>query len=306
VALLWAVSPLMADLEVATLHPFIGEIAREVGGDHVVVYELIGPEDNPHEFDPDPRTFALAAEVDLVMASGKGIEDSYLQKLEDNFGEDKIFSVGDCVYSLEIQENGRFNSSAGPNGEHGHEEHDHSHGNDEEAIDPHWWHDPDNMRRAGFAVAKEMARIDPANAASYQSNAIAYAKEMRQLKMWVREELEQIPPSERVLATSHLAYSYFCNAFGFEAIAIQGYNREDTASPQELAELIVFLQNENVEVLFPESGSNPKALETVAQETGLRIGQPLNPDGNGLSPSSGYADMMRSNVSAIVEGLTQE
>ncbi|MBC2603455.1 metal ABC transporter substrate-binding protein [Puniceicoccus vermicola] len=321
--LILAMSPVAA-LEVASLHPLVSELAREVGGDSVTVIDLIEPGNNPHDFDPNPQTFAAASQASLVLISGKGLEDSYLEKLADNLGPDtEIFDVGEGAYTLTFAEN-LSSPNADPHEDHddhdGHEDHSeheehpsqeseeapdgHHHHHDHGSVDPHWWHDPDNMRRAAFVLAQKMGEIDPENAEAYNANALAYAREMRSLKRWIRQQIETIPPSDRILATSHLAYGYLCHAYGIQAIAIQGYNREDNASPQELAELIDFLRTHQVRVLFPEIGSNPKSLQSVAQDTGLVIGPPLIADGTGMAPGDGYEEMMRSNVTAIVTGLS--
>ncbi len=277
-------------VEVASLHPLLGDMARKVGGDRVTVIELIGPGDNPHEFQPSPQTLREAEDADLFLASGKGLESAYLEQLEESLDSDQeLIELGRRVHSL-VAEDG----NPAPCCAH------HSHTG---VIDPHWWHEPDNMRRAARDLADALAEIDPANAAFYHKNAAAYREELSALDDWIQEQVDSIPRDRRILATSHLAFGYFCRKYDFVAVGVQGVNREDSPTPQTLAEIIGFLREEGVPVLFPEVGSNPKALETIAQEARIQLGAPLYADGSGLPGGMGYDGMMRHNVNAIVGAL---
>lgn len=277
-------------LDVASLHPLMADLARQVGQDRVTVVELIGPDDNPHEFDPSPQTLRAASSATLILASGKGLESSYLHKLRDGLGPDQeIFEVGRRVHSLVAAD-----GNPAPCCDH------HGHTG---VVDPHWWHDPDNMRRAASELAEKLGELDPANAEFYQANARSYRESLETLDGWIQSRIAEIPPSRRILATSHLAYGYFCRKYNFTAVGIQGLNREDSPSLRAMGEIILYLREEQVPVLFPEIGSNPKALQAVASEAGISLAGPLYPDGNGLPPGEGYEYMMRSNVNTIVDGI---
>ena len=280
----------MFGLEVASLHPLMADLARQIGGDRITVVELIGPGDNPHEFDPNPQALKNAANAPLILASGKGLEASYLPKIRDSLEPgQEIFEVGRRVHSL-VAADGNL---AACNAHHRHTG----------IVDPHWWHDPDNMRRAASDLAQKMGELDPANADFYTANAAVYRKSLQSLDDWIEMQIEGIPPKQRILATSHLAFGYLCQKYNLTAVGIQGINREDSPSAKSLGEIITYLRDEDVRALFPEAGSNPKALETVADEAGIELGEPLYTDGSGLPAGSGYEDMMRSNINAIVLGL---
>jgi ABC-type Zn uptake system ZnuABC Zn-binding protein ZnuA len=160
------------------------------------------------------------------------------------------------------------------------------------------------MSQAAEILAGKFAEIDPASASYFEANARNYQEQLEALDGWIRMQIEEVPPSKRILATSHLAFGYLCRRYGLTAVGVQGLNREDSPPPQKLAEIITYLRDNDVPALFPEVGSNPKALQTVAVEAGIPLGGALYPDGSGLPPGDGYLDMMRANVTAITEGLT--
>lgn len=268
-----------ADVKIAVLHPLLGDLARQVGGDRVEVVDLIGPNGDPHHFEPKPEDLNKAEGATIYLVAGMGLE-SYLPKLKAIIANKAILiEVGATLPALE--------------GTADHEGHDHE-------IDPHWWHSIDGFRRATSVVAEALAAASPENAAGFRKNADAYRNELDELERWARREISKIPRDKRHLATAHAAFNYFCRDFGFTAHPVQGMNREQMPDPKELAALVAELKTNHVAAIFPEKESNPKILKTLTTDTGIRLGDPLIADGTG---GTGYQQMVRHNVTAIVKAL---
>lgn len=275
-----------AELKVASLHPLLGDLARQVGGDRVEVVDLIPRNGDPHHFEPGPENLKQAADARLYLASGMGME-SYLDSLRGILGDRaEIVEVGKDLPSIE--------------GECDHEGHDH--GDHEHAIDPHWWHSIDLFRRATTITAASFSKADPAGAEVYEKNAAAYRTKLDELERWTRKEIAKVPRDKRHLATAHAAFGYFCKDHGFEPIPVQGVNREQMPDPKKLAALIAELKEHQVGAIFPEKESNPKVLQALTKDTGIKLGEALIADG---STAESYEAMIRHNVSAIVAGLAQ-
>ncbi len=278
--------PSLAGIKVATLHPLLDDLARSIGGEHVQVVPLQEVNGDPHAFRPTPSAMARATSCQVVLASGKGLE-SYLGKLRDNLPASvRIIEAGKMVPSLTVEEGALFVCCP-----------QHSHG----AVDPHWWHSPDAVRRSARAVAKEFAAIDPANAKTYKTNAKAFGKRMNALERWAKNELAQIPKNARILATAHAAFGYFCRDFGFRALPVQGLGRERKSTPSYLAETIAAIRENSVRAVFPEKQANPKVLRALAREAGVKVAGVL--DADGVSKGITYESLIRSNVATIVSAL---
>lgn len=273
-----------AELKVASLHPLVGDLLRQVGGDKVEIVDLIGPNGDPHSFDPAPKDLAAADGASLYFASGMGME-GYLPDLREILvGKARIVEVGRTLPAL--------------HGKCDHEGHDHAHDHE---VDPHWWHSVDLFRRAAGVVADELSAASPQNKELFQANAQAYRAKLDELEKWVKREVIRIPRDRRKLATAHAAFQYFCEAYGFEAYPVQGLNRERMPDAAKLAELIATLKKERVAAVFPEKESNPKMLESLTRDSGIKLGGELVADGRGMTS---YEEMVRSNVTAIVAALS--
>lgn len=276
-----------ADFKVAVLHPLLADIAREVGKESVQVVDLIGPNGDPHHFEPTAVDLKRAEGANLYLVSGMGLE-GYLPKLRGILGpEVTVVEVGATLPSM---------AGACDSCDHGHD-HDHDHGH---SVDPHWWHSIDLFRRATTVVAEALAKAHPAGAAGYEANAAAYRARLDDLERWAKREIARIPREKRHLATAHAAFNYFCKDFGFTPHPVQGVNREQMPDAAQLAKLIADLKENEVGAIFPEKESNPKILQTLIRDTGIRLGDELIADGTGVTS---YEAMMRHNIGSIVMAL---
>lgn len=273
-----------AELKVATLHPLLSDLAHQVGGERVEIVDLTRKNTDPHHFEPTPQQLREAGDAQLFLASGMGLE-NFLPALRSMLPSDsKLIEIGATLPSIE----GKCHHP-----EHQHSDHAHN-------IDPHWWHSIDAFRRATTVTAEAFAEADPAGAQIYRANALAYRQELNILEGWARREIARIPRSKRSLATAHAAFGYFCKDFGFEALPIQGINREQMPDAQSIASLIARLRDKHITVIFPENASNPKILAALTEDTAIQLAPALIADGSG---TASYEAMFRHNVTTIVSAL---
>jgi zinc/manganese transport system substrate-binding protein len=276
-----------APLKVSALHPLMADLARQVGGERVEVFDLVGEGGNPHRFEPRPADMKKMQSSALVLAGGKHLE-SYLDRLKAALGNVTIVEVGLMIPSLTVGKDAVY--SCCPN--HG-----------ANSLDPHWWQGIGNMRRAARVVSQSLTEKDPAGKDVYAANAAAYGKRLETLRSWAKGELAKVPRGQRKLVTAHNAFAYFAKEFGFEVIAVAGLNSEQNTTPQQQATTIESVRKSGVRAIFPEQGGGGKALESIGTATGTRLGTPLIADGNGTGKDAGFEGMIRHNVNAITKAL---
>ncbi len=61
-------------LNVVSSFSVLGDMAQQVGGEHVHVDTLVGPDGDPHTFEPSPKDSALLSKADVVVVNGLGLE----------------------------------------------------------------------------------------------------------------------------------------------------------------------------------------------------------------------------------------
>ncbi len=199
-------APARGDDYVTSLSTILTEMAHEIGGDHVTVVPLVKAGMDPHEYEPQPDDLGRPATPQLILATGKHLE-NYLPKLsESTGGKAAILQVGDAFPSLKIT--GEDAAKTG-------------------GLDPHWWHSIPNMKVAVKTVRDEFIKLDPADKEDFKKNAAATLAKLDALNQWARLEISKLPRDKRKLVTSHDAFQYFARDYGFTIYPIEGVTTED-------------------------------------------------------------------------------
>lgn len=274
-------------IKVASFSTIDTEIVQQVGDDHVDVAALVKPGVDPHEYEPTPADLRKVSEAQLILTSGKHLE-NYLSKLQEaTGGKADLLEVGNHLPSLKMKP-GEVEDGADEGGR---------------IEDPHWWHSVSNVKQATKIIRDELIKLDPADKADFEKNANAYLVKLDALDNWVRRKVAELPRDKRKLVTSHDAFQYFARDYGFTIEAIEGVNTETEASNRHVSELIDDIKKQGVKAIFLESTLNPKVTTQITRETGVKIGGTLYADGLGPGEASTYEGMMKHNVSTIVDAL---
>ena len=272
-----------ARIRVATLNTVLTEVARQVGGARVEVVGIVAPGVDPHSFNPSPSDVRALVDAEIVLASGLNME-AYLDRLVVSVGpRGRVVAVGNELPTV-------LDLPGSP-------------GRVEK--DPHWWHSIGNVILSADLVRREFTRLRPQNAEEFAANAEGYSARLRELEAWVSSEVGRLPPGRRHLVTSHDAFGYFARDYGFTVHAINGLSTEGEADARNVAGLIDLIRRERIGAVFAENSVDPRLVENLVRETGVRLGGTLYADGLG-PPGSGaetYEQMYRHNVGAIVGAL---
>lgn len=293
-------------LKVVASFSILGDLVENVGGGHVEVVTMVGPDGDAHVFEPSPAEARRLAEADLVVVNGLGFE-GWLERLVETSGfAGPVVVASEGVETLTMEE------------EHAHEEEAHAEAHEDEAhderhaadhhhggTDPHAWQSIVNTRTYVSNIADALCEADTVNCADYRSNAADYDARLQSLDASIKAGFAALPEERRVVITSHDAFGYFGHAYGVRFLAPQGISTEGEASAADVAGLIGQIRNEGVSTLFVENISDPRLIEQIARETGARPGGALYSDA--LSPPDGpaptYAAMMRYNADRLLAAM---
>jgi ABC-type Zn uptake system ZnuABC Zn-binding protein ZnuA len=176
----------------------------------------------------------------------------------------------------------------------------------EHGADPHLCLDPNNMIVYVDNIRDGLTQYDRDGAKVYQANASAYNMQLQELDAWIAEQVAQIPSERRVLVTNHEAFGYFAKRYGFTVVGtiVQSFSSGASPSAQQMAELIDQIRLHEVPAIFLAASDNPSLARQIAEETGVQVITDLHleslTDG---APAATYLDMMKYNVTKIVEAL---
>lgn len=278
-------------LKVVATFSVLGDFVHQIAGDKVDLITIVPPGGDSHTFDPKPDQVSKIADADVIFQIGVDFE-PWLDNMYDASGSKaKRVKVSDGIDLIAADhEQGVVDAKPG-------------------TYDPHVWHDVNNAILIVQTIEKNLSELDPANAATYRANAKTYLGQLNDLNTWVKQEVAKIPPDKRKLVTSHDTFAYFARAYGFQIIgtAFGSLSTEQgEPSARDIAKLIGQIKSARVPAIFAENVSNPKLMEQIASEAGVKLGPDLYTDALGPPGSSGdtYIKMMHYNVTAIVTALT--
>ncbi|HEY8456565.1 MAG TPA: zinc ABC transporter substrate-binding protein [Actinopolymorphaceae bacterium] len=267
---------------------------ERVAGDHATVDNLTKPGTEPHDLELSPRDIATLEQADLVI---------YLRGFQPAVDEGVALTAAD--HSLEVSR--LANLSPSPSA-HGHDdahpdgEHDHSEPADSPAgLDPHFWLDPLRLARVADGIARRLSELDPHNARVYERNAAQLRKDLVELDREYHSRLAAC--ASRDLVTSHRAFGYLAERYGFEQAGLAGLSPEQEPSPAELGDLARYVRQHDVRTIYHETLVSSTIAETLAREVGVQVAvlDPLE----GLTDASAgndYLDVMRANLDTLQKG----
>lgn len=267
----------------------LGDLVQQVGGERVRVDVLVPAGADAHVFQPKPSQARLVGQAQVVFSNGLGFE-GWIQRLLKSGG----FHGQHVVVSDGIQ--------ALPAPEQGHAEHDH-HGHGSQ--DPHAWQSVPNAIHFVHRIAAGLCQADAAGCPVYENNARRYVAELEQLDQLIRQSWAAVPEAERKVLTSHDAFGYYARAYGVQFLAPQGVSTDSEASARGVARLIRQIKSERIKALFVENIANPRLIEQIARETGVRMSGELYSDALSPkeTPAGSYVALMRHNTALMVKSI---
>ncbi|QOR37293.1 zinc ABC transporter solute-binding protein [Billgrantia diversa] len=301
-------------VQVVTSFSILADMVQNVGGEHVEVTSLVGPDSDTHVFSPSPRDARSLADADLVVFNGLRFEGWMERLIGSSDYSGPLVTASDGIDKLDYH--GQNSAHA-----HGHDDHEDDHDDDhddhgqEEAAghdehdhgddDPHGWQDLAMGKVYVGNIRDGLIEADPDNEAAYRENAERYINEVEATDAEIRELLGEVPDSTSVI-TGHDSFGYFASAYGIRFLSPVGLSTEAEPSAADMAQLIDVIREQNVRALFHENMTSPAVINQLAEETDLPIAGTLYADALAAEgEASTYLGMMRHNAQVLHDALAE-
>jgi zinc/manganese transport system substrate-binding protein len=124
-----------------------GDITKQIGGDHVNVTSILSdPNADPHQYEADAKTGAAISGAQVVVENGLGYDDFMDKLLAASPNANRAVVTATDVMKI-----------AGPH------------------ANPHIWYDIAGVPAVASAIADQLGRTDPADAATFTANAKTFS-----------------------------------------------------------------------------------------------------------------------------------
>jgi manganese/zinc/iron transport system substrate-binding protein len=275
-------------LRVVATVGMVADVVRNVGGNDVIVDQLMGAGVDPHIYKPTRDDVQRILEADAVFYAGLLLEGRMTDTLLKVARSRPVFGVTELIEESYLLE---------PEDSAGH-------------PDPHVWMDVAAWASTIDVVQTALSELLPERAADFQRRAAEFAGQLKVLDEYGRNTIATIPADRRVLITSHDAFNYFGRAYNLEVLGVQGVSTESEAGLRRINELVDLLVERRIPAVFIESSVPRKNIEALADGAAARghqvvIGGELYSDAMGESGTyeGTYIGMLDHNITLVTRAL---
>ncbi len=245
-------------------------LAREIGGEQVVLSMLVPPGTEPHHFEPTPGSIIAVDETGLFLYVSPQAE-PWVPSILHGLGQVRAVAIAPV----------------------------------EPEDDPHIWTTPYGALSMAQEISRTFAKADPAHKKLYQARLKSFEREMQQLHEAFTQGLANCQHRD-VIHIGHLAFEPLAHTYNLNLSLLSGTASQGEHSVQRLAQLVRQVRQKKATAIFSEEMLPPDLAATVARETRVHI-LPLysieEVSKQDFDRGVSYGEYMRRNLKNLQEGL---
>ena len=254
------VAPLArAELKVLACEPEWGALVKELAGDKVSVYVATTALQDPHRIEARPSLVAAARNAGLVVCTGAELELGWLPLLIRQSGNSAIqpgkpghFEAAAYVRMLDVPQ--RL---------------DRADGDVHAAGNPHIQTDPRNITLVAEPLARRLAELDPANAATYQARGADFLAHWRAaIQRW---EQSAAPLRGVPVVVQHKAFPYLQQWLGLVEVAALEPKPGVEPTSAHLSTVLAGLKTRPAKMILRAAYNDPRGADWLAERTQLPV-----------------------------------
>jgi zinc/manganese transport system substrate-binding protein len=254
------VAPLArAELKVLACEPEWGALVKELAGDKVSVYVATTALQDPHRIEARPSLVAAARNAGLVVCTGAELEVGWLPLLIRQSGNSAIqpgkpghFEAAAYVRMLDVPQ--RL---------------DRADGDVHAAGNPHIQTDPRNITLVAEPLARRLAELDPANAATYQARSADFqARWKAAIQRW---EQSAAPLRGVPVVVQHKAFPYLQQWLGLVEVAALEPKPGVEPTSAHLSTVLAGLKTRPAKMILRAAYNDPRGADWLAERTQLPV-----------------------------------
>jgi zinc/manganese transport system substrate-binding protein len=225
-----------------------GDIAKQVGGDRVAVTSILSdPNTDPHEFEANAQTAAALSKAQFVIENGLGYDDFMDKLLAASPSQTRLLLNAADVMKISGQD-----------------------------ANPHIWYDIASVPDVASAIADQLAKIDPGDAATFTANAKTFTDGLTPINTAIANIKVKYPGSP--VGYTERVPGYLVEAAGLTlatpASFAQSIEDGNDPSPADNSAMDAALTDKKIKVLLYNGQVTSPATDAVkqlAQKSGVPV-----------------------------------
>ena len=228
-----------------------------------------------HDYQLSTGDMKKLSTADMFIINGGGME-SFLDNALELFPELNIADTSDGVTEL-LDEHSEHNS-------HDHEE------------NSHFWMLPSNAAAQAQNICSALSELCPDKSSVFENNTDNFIKKLNSLESFDGNGIKACVFNE--------AFDYLELSYGMDIVLCVEMDENKIPSAKELAEIIMTVNENNIDLLISADDTSKVLAETIARETEAQV-IVLDPVLTGDYSSEGYVNAMNNNA-RILKGSVKK
>lgn len=261
-------------IQIVAAENFYGDLAHQIGGDHVSVTSIISnPDDDPHLFESTPSTARTLANAKIVIYTGADYDPWMAKLLSSESAPDRTEIVAAKLTGHKPGDN------------------------------PHLWYDLKTFPAVATALAAELEKRDPADAAAFKANLEKFKTSFAASISKVAA-IKSAYAGTKVTATEPV-FGYMAAEMGLDMLNKNfqyAMMNETEPSPKDVAAFEKSLTSGTAKILFYNdqvTDDTTERLLAIAKESGVTVIGVTETEPAGKTIQSWFS----SQVAAVAEAL---
>ncbi len=246
-------------LQVVATVSSLGDIAKQVGGEHVNVHVIVPPRLNPHYIQPKPSDVLKTKRADLFLYTGLHLE-LWLGPFVEAVGRPELMPGGPKALDMSdgikvLDANQAVTTRA--EGEMYFE------GN------PHYWLNPENAAVLAQTIATKLTELAPERQQAFEQNRQLFVTKLdEKIAQW-RQQVASLKGKE--LVAYHNEWPYFSEFTGLVMRHFLEPKPGIPPTPRQVQFIEDYIQEQHIPAVV-KAGHEPKeAAQQISQRTGVRL-----------------------------------
>jgi zinc/manganese transport system substrate-binding protein len=250
-------TPAFAGLNVVATLPWIGSLAKEIGGERITVTTLIKPNQDPHYAEAKPSMILASRKADILMYNGVDLEIGYLPLILQSARNPRIVpgKPGNFDCSGFVRVIDRQTAV------------DRSMGDVHPLGNPHYHFSMSNILRVAKSMANTLASLDSVNGAAYHANFISFSARFNEhQKQW-----KDINLKGKKFIAYHKLFGYLERECGFIIVDYIEAKPGIPPSAAHIEHLIEEMKRSKPDGILVTPAHGLKEAESLAARTGVKV-----------------------------------
>ena len=268
-------APTSGNIQIVAAENFYGDIAQQLGGEHVTVSSILSdPDIDPHEYETNVQNALAITQAQLVIENGDGY-DAWMDKLlAASPNPQRIVLVAADIADHKLPDN------------------------------PHIWYGIDNIQTIAKAITAALVKIDGSNQADYASKLTIF-----------QQSLEPIQQKMNAIKTKYAGtpvgltetiFLYQTNPMGLQVLTPIEFEKAIAEGNDPPADTVItandqISQRQIKALIYNEQTVTP--VTTNLQNEAVKENIPIVPVTETMPPGKTYQQWMLDQLNALLQAL---